>query len=260
MKLSSKLALAAAALLASTSVAATNLVTFATYSSTANGTNFRWVRSANTVAGNHAKNATFYTTATAHATAAGATNVAFFFKDLGGFSSFFNAGIPAKLLLSGTVTNTPATLNGATVTQTLITGTFAFTANNTVTYGNISGTNLLSGTFSQLTFTGTNGGSSGAINGSTGGGSSITYTSDFLTFAGSSTFDIGLTLTSIAPLLSFTSNRALPSFRAVITGNFSSNPAPLPPSIPEPGTWAMMIAGMGLVGFARRRRRVAVAA
>jgi hypothetical protein len=25
--------------------------------------------------------------------------------------------------------------------------------------------------------------------------------------------------------------------------------------IPEPGTWAMMIAGFGLVGFAARRRR-----
>jgi hypothetical protein len=30
--------------------------------------------------------------------------------------------------------------------------------------------------------------------------------------------------------------------------------------IPEPGTWAMMIAGFGLVGFAARRRREALAA
>jgi hypothetical protein len=33
-----------------------------------------------------------------------------------------------------------------------------------------------------------------------------------------------------------------------------------PPVIPEPGTWAMLIAGFGLVGAAVRRRRVALAA
>ncbi|WP_448579005.1 PEPxxWA-CTERM sorting domain-containing protein [Thermaurantiacus sp.] len=32
------------------------------------------------------------------------------------------------------------------------------------------------------------------------------------------------------------------------------------PGIPEPATWAMLIAGFGLVGFAARRRRVALAA
>lgn len=37
-------------------------------------------------------------------------------------------------------------------------------------------------------------------------------------------------------------------------------PPPPPPAIPEPATWGMMIAGMGAVGFAqRRRRRVQVA-
>jgi hypothetical protein len=164
------------------------------------------------------------------------------------------------LLLEGTVTNTPATRNGTQITQTSLTGTFSFTANNTVTYGNASGRNLLSGSFSQVTFTGTNAGSTGGINGSTTGGSTISYTSDFLNFSRGSSYDIGFTLTSIAPLLSFTSNRALPSFRGVLTGNFSSNPAPLPPSIPEPGTWAMMIAGIGLIGFARRRRRIVLAA
>ncbi len=33
----------------------------------------------------------------------------------------------------------------------------------------------------------------------------------------------------------------------------------VPPGIPEPGTWAMLIAGFGMVGFAARRRRTMIA-
>jgi hypothetical protein len=257
MRIIAKLAiLATASLAAATAATATNLVTFANFSATSTGTNFRWVR----LTSNGNKDAQFYTTATASGNSAGSTNVVFFFKDLGGFSSAFIGGIPAKLLLSGSVTNTAATSASGAITQTNITGSFSFTANNTVTYGSASGTNLLSGTFSQVIFSGNAAGTTGGINGSTGGGSTITYTSDFLTFAGASTFDLGLTLTSVNPVVGFTSGQALRSFRAVMTGNFSSDPAPLPPSIPEPGTWAMMIAGIGLVGLARRRRPIVVAA
>jgi hypothetical protein len=52
---------------------------------------------------------------------------------------------------------------------------------------------------------------------------------------------------------------------SVIAGNFDDFEAALRQKIkaevvPEPGTWAMMIAGFGLVGGAMRRRRTAVAA
>ncbi|MGL6042820.1 MAG: PEPxxWA-CTERM sorting domain-containing protein [Sandaracinobacteroides sp.] len=36
---------------------------------------------------------------------------------------------------------------------------------------------------------------------------------------------------------------------------FTISPAPLTPAIPEPGTWALFIAGFGLCGFAVRRHR-----
>ena len=44
------------------------------------------------------------------------------------------------------------------------------------------------------------------------------------------------------------------AWRGALIGDVPIDP------IPEPGTWAMMIAGFGLVGFAARRRRIAVAA
>ena len=40
-------------------------------------------------------------------------------------------------------------------------------------------------------------------------------------------------------------------------GGFMLPPPSYSPAIPEPGTWAMMIAGFGLVGCAKRQRRVA---
>jgi hypothetical protein len=38
-----------------------------------------------------------------------------------------------------------------------------------------------------------------------------------------------------------------------------TSPPPPPPTVPEPASWAMMIAGFGLVGAAMRRRKVALA-
>jgi PEP-CTERM motif len=58
--------------------------------------------------------------------------------------------------------------------------------------------------------------------------------------------------------LSFTQNGE----NGAISGGFtlSTPPSPPPPSVPEPASWAMLIAGFGLTGAAMRRRRSAVAA
>lgn len=52
------------------------------------------------------------------------------------------------------------------------------------------------------------------------------------------------------------------SYRGVLTGDFATNLAFVPPvinpsvsAVPEPASWAMMIGGFGLVGGAARRRR-----
>jgi hypothetical protein len=264
--------LAAAALLATTSASA-QVVTFASFLSNATGTNMRFARNAstNSAAG---RSMTFFTTSSASGNSVGGTAVAFQFNNLGAFSTAIG-NVGAVWTMNGTVTDTAATLNGSTVTQTNLTGTFSIIANTPINYGSgqnavVNGTNLLSGTFSSVTFSGGTGGSTGGIAGSTTGGSTISFTSDFLTFLPGSNLDMGLTLTSIAPLLGFTANRAVHAvnpnssvnnvFRAAAIGSFSADPPPVPPAVPEPGTWAMMITGIGLVGFARRRRRTVVAA
>jgi hypothetical protein len=56
--------------------------------------------------------------------------------------------------------------------------------------------------------------------------------------------------------LNAVAGKSLRSFRATATGSFSSDPAPTITALPEPGAWAMLIAGFGLVGFAARRRSI----
>ena len=40
-----------------------------------------------------------------------------------------------------------------------------------------------------------------------------------------------------------------------LTYTFESHDAPIPPGVPEPASWALMISGFGLIGTALRRRR-----
>ena len=51
-----------------------------------------------------------------------------------------------------------------------------------------------------------------------------------------------------------------PGYATFIFGFKGVGGVVVPPGIPEPGTWAMLIAGFGMVGFAARRRRTAIAA
>lgn len=46
----------------------------------------------------------------------------------------------------------------------------------------------------------------------------------------------------------------------LVTGSEDGTPAPSVGGVPEPATWAMLLAGFGLIGFAARRRRPATSA
>ena len=157
-------------------------------------------------------------------------------------------------------TASPAQTVGGFTLQSGLAGGFSFRSTSAITVGGINyaaGSNLLSGTFNDLSISGQTNASAAAYNGSTGGGSTILFTSDFVSFAPGSDFDMSISLTSLAPLLFAKPGSALRSFEAYSTGSFSSDPAPIVigGGVPEPSAWAMLIAGFGLVGFAARRRR-----
>lgn len=241
--------------------------TFAAFNASGSGTNVRWVVSSNNNGGNFSKNATFYSTAAANSTVAGSRNVNF--SLLQAAIAPFATNLTAVFTLGGTVTNTIATLNGTNIIQSNVNGSFSFISTNAITIGATTfaaGSNLLSGTFTNTTISGARNGTSAGWSGSTPS-SAITYTSDFLTFTPGSNYDLGWNLTSINPLINATPTAGTPttalrSFRAVIGGSFSSDPAPLTPAIPEPASWMLMIAGFGMVGVSARRRsrRASVAA
>lgn len=141
---------------------------------------------------------------------------------------------------------------------------FSFLSTSAISVGGTNyaaGSNLLSGTFTDVSVSGQTNASAAAYNGSTGGGSTIVFTSDFVSFVPGSDFDMSISLTSLAPLLFANPGAALRSFQAYSTGSFSSDPeAIVVGGVPEPSVWAMLIAGFGLVGFQARRRRIAALA
>lgn len=260
-----KLILAAAvAASATTAVPASAVeVVFANVTATA-GQNFHWRR------GNvNTDTAIFNTTATPTSNIAGATSVLFSLS--GNTTPLFTQ---ATLLLQGQTINSAAVVGaGNTFTQNVDEFTFTIRAVSAFNYGTISvaaNDILLSGTVGNAIITGTLGGTSGAFSASTLGGSSIMFNpTPLLAFQPNSEFGLSFTLNSVAPAFAVANaSSALSTFRSQGSGAFQSNPEPIfgsplppaPPAIPEPGTWAMMIVGMGLVGFARRRRSITVAA
>ena len=157
-------------------------------------------------------------------------------------------------------TASPAQSFGGFTLQSNLVGGFSFRSTSAITVGSsvyAAGSNLLSGTFNDVSIAGQTNASSAAYNGSTTGGSTILFTSDFVTFAPQSDYDFSISLTSLSPLLFASPGRALRSFQAYSTGSFSSEPAPSVNAIPEPSVWGMLIVGFGLVGVQSRRRRAA---
>jgi hypothetical protein len=255
-------AIGAAALAApAAAVTASTVEAFASFSPIGNSRNIRWVGTNS--------NATFYSIASPSANVAGAVNVKFSF----GQSPLANlvSDVVAKFTLNGTVSNSDAYVTGLNLNQDYVQGSFSFKSTQDITVGTVTylaGANLLSGTFDNASIIGRRNSTAAGLTASTPD-SSIDYTSDFLSFVPGSNFDFSWSFVSIDPrfnatdsggLTSGNPNKALRSFRAVVSGQFSADPAPITNAIPEPQAWMLLITGFGLVGVSSRRRRASVAA
>ncbi len=262
------LAMTAATAGAISTPAAAVVVTFATFSATTSANNFRLVNSGNNAA--RTTDATVYSTATGTATTPGSAPVKFSFliPQLAPFITDVNA----LYTLSGSIAkNSPVSSSGFFI-QSGYSGSFSFLTTSAITISGpgfithtyAAGSNLLSGTFSNGNIVGTIGSTSGSAFASGPSGVNITFTSDFLDFSGSALLDRATSLTAVTSPFSKHSglNGALNGFRAVTGGQFSSDPVPIvnfTAPVPEPGSWALLVVGFGMVG-ATLRRRSAVAA
>lgn len=168
------------------------------------------------------------------------------------------AGLPTNLfnatmtftasnpIAPATGSNTP----GATITERFSTYSFSFIDNGP---GN---KNLLSGFGSNLLLSGTYNDGSAVLNVSTPPTGDVFFTSDFVNFSTSTDRNLGISLSSVTPVLIIDANSYVRSFTAASTGTFASNFNNAPPPVPEPGmvTFALT-GGAGLVGMVIRGRR-----
>lgn len=228
------------------------LTTFATFSPVADATNIRWTQSG-TLGGQ------IFSTGAGGSAASGLAAVKFGFlqpvlSDLG--------MVDADFRLDGMAMNSPAFRTGGLTGQPMTLSSISFTYSGTQdlqingrTYS--TGANLLSVSLTGGVISGR--GSSGGFFGSTEAGDTILFSSDIVTFDNSAAKDLALSLTSIAPALFAQSGQSVRSFSATSGGTFSTDilPTLAPPltMVPEPGTWAMLILGFGLIGGQIRRRR-----
>lgn len=243
----------AAAVLVSATSASAMITTFAQFVNASGGRNVRWVN--NGTNGTNGTGGRLFTTASGTGTAPANSAALFMFEQapLSGLGF-----IPANFFMDITVASgNPATSSGSILMQPIPMGGFSFTNSVAVTIGSTTfaaGSNLLTATFTMAVIDGS--GSSGFY-----GNTSmavLNYTSDFLDFTNTNNRDFSMALTSVSPTL-FQSiaggPKALRTFRAFANGSFSSNPAPVIPSIPEPEVWGLMVVGFGMVGVQIRRRK-----
>jgi len=156
--------------------------------------------------------------------------------------------------MSGTA-STPAGTSGpggVILEQMVDSGTISFT--RVTPYNGL--TNLLTISFTEAFLWGPEGSRGVNYIGSSATGT-VTFTSDFLDFSGTTRRDFAFALTGLSVPLTIGSNGLLTSFTGDTTGIASADGRiRVPPgAIPEPATWGMMIMGFAGIGAALRSRR-----
>ncbi len=255
----SGLALAGALALVSVAApASATITTFAQYQAVGSDANLYWKNSGTGNPETTGTSGSLYTVA-ANGTTPAARLVSFSFLQP---QLTFLGQLAANFTFNATASGVATTASNF-IFQNNLSGTFSFTNVNAITVGSntyAAGSNLLSATFNNTGIAGQRNSTSAGVTAATAFGATITYTSDFIDFSSTTDRDFSLSLTSVQSPLNATPtggtpNRALRTFRGLSTGSFSSDPAPIVTAVPEPASWALMIAGFGMVGLATRRRR-----
>lgn len=183
---------------------------------------------------------------------------------LEGFDNSFLSGIASTMSFTGTGTSFAVNTAANLWSQAFTGGTVTFTSVGAFTFGSTNyaaGTNILSLSF--------NGGEMSALVPGTSGNALVSIPGDGFSNVTSGVFglppafltDFSITLANVIPGFCIgtcgiggQSSVRFQNFTARGSGDFTAA------VVPEPGTWAMLLVGFGMVGFAARRRSVAVAA
>jgi hypothetical protein len=191
----------------------------------------------------------------------------FSFTDVGGTSDSFSAtGQIEFTFANGLGTPFDGVERLANFTFTATSSTPGTTAAGSDNEGGFSGsfsiidaallTNLLSGTFGSSAFAnGSDGGTSAAFQDSTPPSSEVSFTSDYLNFALSTTQAFSISLSSIAPEFTLGTGDFINDSGAVGSGTFSAVPPPTSNS-PEPATATMIGLALTGVGLFLRKKLV----
>jgi hypothetical protein len=191
--------------------------------------------------------------------------VTFNYSGVTGLPSILNGNLQAyELINGGAGVTTTAEATGVAFLQQGINAAFSisYTLANPIVSGGVTLSNLLTATITPGTTYASIGGTDGTNAASYSAGTNtrgyytVTFTSDFLSFKPGSTYSLTLGFNSVDPDIELDGNgNFLSSFTADLIDSFAANPVPT--SIPEVPSLALLIVGMGAVGVAARRRAAA---
>ena len=179
------------------------------------------------------------------------------------FDGNFVSGIQADFSFLGTGTSFAVNTAGDLWSQHFDGGSASFISTSAFSLGSTNyaaGTNILSLDFIRGEMSARVNGTSGNALASIPIDAFANVSSDFLSFPPTQLTDFSITLANVIPGFCIGScgigGQAavrFQNFTARGSGDFTA-------TVPEPSTWAMLLLGFGMVGFAARRRQVAAAA
>jgi len=162
-------------------------------------------------------------------------------------------GIQSAHLTVDFISNLGTTGTGASRTQlfdTITSGSIKIIRDTPAAEGTGSRTDLLTVSFTNAELDASQNG--GSFTFKSNSNSAITYTSDFVSFSPLADKDFSFSFSGANPTFSSVLGSSSRGMRFSGTGTFAVQP------VPEASTWAMMVAGFGVIGFGLRRRSQAI--